>query len=75
MGADRKHTGSEGFESHKPLDQREESGNSGSDSKRPDVARKMGRDDLNDDNSLGRVSSPDGDSAGENKVATSLSED
>ena len=36
------------------------------------IAREQESDDVNENNSLGNVTTPKGDSAGENKVATSL---
>lgn len=46
-----------------------------SDEQATNLARQSESDDANEENAPGNTVSPDGDSAGENRVTTSLSED
>lgn len=59
----------------KPFDLTEEASRRGSDEGAANEARKAGSDDVNKEINLGFVSSPEGDSAGENRVSTSISDD
>lgn len=59
----------------KPYDLTEEASRRGSDQGAAEEARKQESDDVNEETNLGFVSSPEGDSAGENRVSTSISDD
>lgn len=59
----------------KPYDLTEEASCRGSDEGTAKEARKAENDDVNEETNLGFVSSPEGDSAGENRVSTSISDD
>lgn len=59
----------------KPYDLTEEASRRGADRGAADEARKAENDDVNEETNLGFVSSPKGDSAGENRVSTSINDD
>lgn len=59
----------------KPYDLTEEASRRDGNSGATDEARKAENDDVNEETNLGFVSSPEGDSAGENRVSTSISDD
>lgn len=59
----------------KPYDLTEKASRRGADEDTANEARKAENDDVNEETNLGFVSSPAGDSAGENRVSTSISDD
>lgn len=58
-----------------PYDLTEEASKRGGDEEATTVARNLESDDSNEETNLGQVPGPDGDSNGENRVTTSLSDD
>lgn len=65
MSGDKSQKGEWNQESGKPYDLTESASE----------ARKAENDDMNEETNLGFVSSPEGDSAGENRVSTSINDD
>lgn len=59
----------------KPYDLTKETSRRDGDSGATGEVRKAENDEVNEETNLGLVSSPDGDSAGENRVSTSISDD
>jgi hypothetical protein len=59
----------------KPYDLTEEGSKRGRDEEATNVARNVESDDANEETNLGYVPGPEGDVHGENRVATSLSDD
>lgn len=75
MSGDKSRKGGWNGEPGKPYDLTEEASRRGGDSAAADEARKAENDEVNEETNLGFVSSPEGDSAGENRVSTSISDD
>lgn len=59
----------------KSYDATEKARSRGGDREAADEARKQESDEVNEETNLGVVSAPEGDSAGENRVSTSISDD
>lgn len=75
MTRDKNKPGDWNSEPGKPYDLTEEASRRGGDRGAADEARKAENDDVNEETNLGFVSSPEGDSAGENRVSTSINDD
>jgi hypothetical protein len=75
MTDDKNRKGDWNKEPGKPYDLTEEASRSSGDDSAAAEARKQESDDENEETNLGFVSSPEGDSAGENRVSTSISDD
>ena len=75
MRGDKSRKGDWNREPGKPYDLTEEASRRGTDEGAASEARKAENDDVNEETNLGFVSSPEGDSAGENRVTTSISDD
>lgn len=75
MAGDSKGKGEWNKEPGKPYDLTEKASRRGGDREAADEARKQENDEVNEETNLGFVSSPEGDSVGENRVSTSISDD